>query len=80
MAVGTEICGKSLAPTDKSATRLHYRATGWRDTLGIENAGLNTMNKAQHSKTVSTIFQVFIIALMAVFSVLSLVRGAGMIL
>jgi|GEM_PF-4159579 len=38
------------------------------------------MNKAQHSKTVSTIFQVFIIALMAVFSVLSLVRGAGMIL
>jgi hypothetical protein len=38
------------------------------------------MDKIQHSETASTIFQVFTIALMAIFSALAVVRGAGMMM
>jgi hypothetical protein len=36
------------------------------------------MNVLKHSEVASTAFQVLTIGLMAVFSVLSLLRGAGM--
>lgn len=38
------------------------------------------MNKLQHSETASTVFQVITIAIMAVFSIASLLRGAGMMM
>jgi len=38
------------------------------------------MNKLPTSETASTIFQVFTIALMAIFSALSVVRGLGMMM
>ena len=38
------------------------------------------MNTSKHSEMASTAFQVVTIALMAVFSVLSLLRGAGMMM
>lgn len=37
------------------------------------------MNKIQHSEIASTIFQAVTIAAMAIFSAVSLLRGAGMI-
>jgi len=77
-AACARICANSCRAGDRSATRPHQGATAPRFNTGIETAGDAAMNKFLHSETASTVFQVITIAAMAVFSIVSLFRGAGL--
>jgi len=74
------ICVKIPVGGDKAGTAFHRRATDLGFTAVIETQRSIPMNTNAHAELANTVFQVFTIAVVGVFSVLALLTSAAQII